>query len=199
MSYSTKKDFTKRNKNKESYIEYRFLHTSNNYSYNTKIPILKIQNVFLELSKRFGENNHKIYEYSLYTHDEMELVIYMDGSNFCKKSISRKISDPYIKNDNIVTLYVEKNKIHNDTFSSLYNNSVYDIIDIIFPIDNTIQCIIRTNMIYVNNKKDTIDKIGVSKNHKSNKNTWSEIILQVECSSDVDKVHKELDYIKSLL
>lgn len=197
MSYSKKKDFTKNNK--ELYIEYHFLHTLNNYSYNTKIPILKIQNIFLELSKRFGENNHKINEYSLYIHDEMELIIYMDGSNFCKKTKTRKINDPYIKDDNIITLYVEKNKMHNDTFPSLYNNSVYDIIDIVFSIDNNIQCIIRTNMVYENNKKDTIDKIGISKNHKSNKNTWCEIFLQVDCSSDVNQVHTEIDYIKSLL
>lgn len=189
----------KAHKKTDVYIEYHFLHKSNTYSYDTKIPILKIQNIFLELSKRFGENNHKIHEYSIYSHDNMNLVIYMDGSNFCKNIKTSIITDPYVKDKNICTLYVEKNKVHNDNFPSLYSNIVHDIIDMVFYISDNIQCIVRTNMTYSNSKKETIDKIGVSKNHKSNSNTWCELYLQVDCNSDTDNVHSEIDFIYKML
>jgi hypothetical protein len=185
--------------NKESYIEYHFLHSSNTYTYETRIPASKIQKVFIELSSRFGENNHSINEYSQYSHENLELTIYMDSSNFCKKVKSILVNDPYIKDKKICSLYVEKNKVHNDSFPSLYNNTVYDIIDIVFELEPGIFLIIRNKKGNTIKKEVSVEKIGVSRNSKTNNTTWSEIYLQVSCESNVEKVHSELDYICSFL
>lgn len=184
-------------KNKESYIEYHFLHSSHSHIFEKKISSLKIQKVFLKLSERFGENNHSIQEYSLYNHEDMELTLYLDGSNFCNKKKSITVEDPYIKNKNICSLFVEKNKIHNDTFPSLYDNTVYDIIDIVFKLQNGISLVIQTKKVDTIQKVESIDKLGISKN--TNGNTWCEVFLKVNCESEVSKVHSEIDYIYSLL
>lgn len=186
-------------KSKESYIVYHFLHSSCKHIYETKIPNTKIQKIFTELTKKYGENNHTIQEYSLYSYEDMELTLYMDGSNFCRKKKSILIEDPYIKDKKICSLYVEKKKVHNDSFPSLYDNIVYDIIDIVFILQEGISLVIQTKKENIIKNIDTIYKLGIPKKSVSNKNIWCEIFLQVDYNSHVDDVHSEIEYIYSLL
>lgn len=186
-------------KSKESYIIYHFLHSSHPHIYETKIPNTKIQKIFIELTKKFGENNHSIQEYSLYSYEDKELTLYLDGSNFCRKKKSILVKDPYIKDKKICSLYVEKKKVHNDSFPSLYDNIVYDIIDIVFILQKGISLVIQTKKENIIKNIDTIYKLGIPKKSVSNKNIWCEIFLQVDYNSHVDDVHSEIEYIYSLL
>lgn len=189
-------------KKKEEYIEYRFSYNNDKKPFvDVGIPLEKVKKLFTNLQEKFGENNEIIKEYSIYKHDDMELTLFPDGSSFCRKVSTKKIEDSNTSN-NILVTYKEKTKIPNDNFPcSFVYNSVCDIIDIIYNINNEIQIVLNTS--YENNriyeKLKTIESLGrANRPTKSNK-IWCEVYLKINCNSKVEDVYKTIDLIEKFI
>lgn len=184
-----------KNNNNQKYIQYFFSKGKNkNIFFNTSISQSDIRKIFTYFSKKIGQNNELIKEYSVYKNDDLELTVYPDGSSFCWNSSFKLLNDSKVS-DNINIIYVEKYKLSNDLFPCLYSyESVVDIIDIIFNINKNISVVISTN--YENNrnyyKTDDISEIN-------NNEKWFELYLKVKPSAKIENINNLINEINILL
>ena len=194
----------KKNDNKsEKYTEYVF---SENCSddipyFDSKISAEKMKVVFNTLRKKYGVVE-TINDYSIYSHNDLELKVYVDGSSFCKRVSINKTNNNNI--NNIYKLSVIKQKVNNDIFPCKYSyDSVLDIIDIKFTISDNICIVLRT--LYENNrffeKTNNIKKIGLkSRNikniNKSNK-YWCTISIITLNGCDENIIRENIEMILS--
>jgi len=157
-------------KKTEKYTEYVFSEVSDNKLpyFDSKISAEKMRLIFNSLREKYGIIE-LIKDYSIYSHNNLELKVYIDGSSFCKR-VSMKKSEKNI-NENICILDIIKNKVSNDIFPCKYSyDSILDIVDIIFNISENISVILRT--LYENNKlfdkTKNVKNIGIKKRNIKN-------------------------------
>ena len=194
MSYRVKKQ-------NENYVKYYFTDNKelkNNICSNISISCDKIDKVYKDLVKKYGEIDI-IKDYSIYKYNNLELTIFPDGSSFSRKVKNTKIKDEFFSD--LFVIYMEKFKIPNDCFPCQYSyDSSQDIIDIVFKINNNIDIVLSTK--YENetieNIKEIKDLIRPNK-LKTSKKSWCELTLNASCYSNIENIHKTIKNIKELL
>lgn len=191
---------SRKHKKKEESMEYHFSDSVGKVI-NLEIPAEKVSLLFQSLSERLGENNETINEYSIYKNQNLELTVFPDGSSFCRQVILKKVDNKKVP-DNVFINYKEKHKISNDIFPSRYSyNSVVDIIDVIFDIDDGIKIILST--IYENNKSNekikNVESLGNPRVFNKSKNVWCEVYISTEVKIDYERVVDTINYVKEII
>ena len=193
---NTKKSYKKN----DNYVKYYFSDKKrlNSTFFDLSISSDKISELYNGFVKKYGEIDI-IKDYSIYKYDNLELIIFPDGSSFCKKVKNTKIKDE--KFSDLYVKFVEKTKIPNDCFPCQYNyNTSKDVVDIIFAINKNINIVLSTY--YDNNINEnikTINELSRPVKLKSSKKTWCELSLNVSCYSNIEDIHETINNIKELL
>ena len=132
-------------------------------------------------------------DYTVYSHQNLELTVYPDGSSFCHQVNRLPLAEK--KYPSFMGIQMIRKKIANDIFPSRYTyDAVTDTIDVIFPWTEQVDVIIRLRV--EENDQNTNSAPSVAELHEvqGKNDTWVEIMVK---SVDVSKeVYECLEFLQ---
>jgi hypothetical protein len=185
----------------EKYVEYHFLRNffsksiKKNPYFETNQQKNVIRLLFEKLKAKLGEVERKK-EYALYKKDNMELTVLPDGSSFCHHIKTKPLKDENFPN--LLILFCEKRKIHNDIFTPAYSyDEELEIVEICFPWNENIHIMfhLKHKRDEMKEEVDVIEKLGrpLQINHLSC--IWCELFLKISFEAEMEKVNECVNYI----